>query len=134
MQTQVSEPTPDVTPKERRRYPRTISHTTCSLRTRHGTHEYVVRNLSVCGALLVDGPQLGKHARVQAVLHIPLYPDIRVLAKVTRRGTTEDGEPFIAVEFTHGSDTTEDHIQSALLSELERSHTDGVLPADLRRG
>jgi hypothetical protein len=38
----------------------------------------------------------------------------------------------IAVTFVHLNDRTEDHIQSALLSELERSHTDGVLPLDLR--
>lgn len=116
---------------ERRRHPRTISHTTCLLRARSGVYEYVVRNLSVSGALLIGGPVLGRGMPVQVELHIPLYPDFRVWARVLRRGTMDDGTPFIAIAFAHDSDTTEDHIQSALLSELERSHTHGIIPTDL---
>ena len=44
-----------------------------------------------------------------------------------RVGTDEDGNPALGIEFVHRSDVTEDHIQAALLSELERSRPDGCI-------
>ena len=118
------------TTTERRRHPRTISHTTAVVKTSRSLREYTVSNLSVSGALLVDGPPLAEGAIVQIILRLPLYPDIRIPARVIRceRG---DARCQIGVAFLHTTDQTEDHIQAALLSELERSQTHGIIPTFL---
>ena len=116
-----------ITPAERREHPRTFSRTTCLVKTRDAVHEYLVRNLSVSGALLVAGPKLGKGYPIVITLRIPLYPEVKVPARVVRNGVDDDDVPYIGVQFCHKSDQTEDHIQSALLSELERSRTDGKI-------
>jgi c-di-GMP-binding flagellar brake protein YcgR len=115
------------TTTERRRHPRTISHTTAVVKTKTSLFEYTVSNLSVSGALLVDGPPLEDGAVVQIILRLPLYPDIRIPARVVRCDR-DDGTCRVGVEFLHVSDQTEDHIQAALLSELERSQTHGIIP------
>lgn len=118
-----------LTPAERRKYPRTLSYTTATLQRPakggHRKHDYEVRNLSVCGALLTGGPLLEVGTTVYTKLHLPLYPDVEVRAKVVRRAVDEDGAQCMGLEFQHRSDVTEDHIQAALLSELERSQTHG---------
>jgi hypothetical protein len=116
------------TTAERRRHPRTISHTTAVVKTKQTLREYTVSNLSVSGALLVDGPPLPEGAVVQIILRLPLYPDIRIGARVVRCDRVEHRH-HVGVTFLHASDQTEDHIQAALLSELERSQTHGVIPA-----
>jgi hypothetical protein len=126
--TEDQEHVPPLSTRERRKHPRTVSHTTCELRTKDGACEYQVRNLSVSGALLGDGPFLPEGKKVLVVLRIPLYPEIEVWAKVRRRCRDDDGAPVLGIEFVHVTDVTEDHIQSALLSELERSHTHGIIP------
>ncbi|MEM6992970.1 MAG: PilZ domain-containing protein [Myxococcota bacterium] len=118
---------PLMTAEDRRRYPRTLSHTTCTVKTRHGVDDYTVRNLSVSGALLTGGPVYGEETPVQILLHMPLYPDIPVLGRVVRRGRDDEDRPFIGIEFNNHGDVTEDHIQSALLSEIERSQTNGKI-------
>jgi hypothetical protein len=115
---------------ERRRHPRTISHTTAVVKTKRTLREYTVSNLSVSGALLVDGPPLPEGAIVQMILRLPLYPDIRVGARVVRCERVDHTQQ-IGVTFVHVSDQTEDHIQAALLSELERSQTHGLIPTFL---
>lgn len=126
--------TPETLPlmsaEERRLYPRTLSHTTCTVKTRHGLDCYTVRNLSVAGALLTGGPIYGIHTPVQLLLHLPLYPDVKVVGHVVRQGRDDEGAPFIGIEFHNHGDATEDHIQSALLSEIERSQSGGKI-ADL---
>jgi hypothetical protein len=119
-----------LTAAERRRYPRTLSHTTATLR--HGLQRgaYEVRNLSVDGALVARGPRLEVGTAVRAELHLPLYPDVEIAATVVRCAIDDDGEICFGLQFHHRSDVTEDHIQSALLSELERSQTHGII-ADL---
>jgi hypothetical protein len=114
-----------ITAAERRRHPRTFSRTTCLVKTRDSVHEYIVSNLSVSGALLTAGPPLGEGYPLMIVLRIPLYPEVTVHARVIRCGVDDDELPYIGVEFIHKSDQTEDHIQAALLSELERSRSDG---------
>jgi hypothetical protein len=118
------------TTTERRRHPRTISHTTAVVKTRHALQEYTVSNLSVSGALLTGGPPLPERAVVTMILRLPLYPDIRIGARVVRCERAEHAHQ-LGVSFVHVSDQTEDHIQSALLSELERSQTHGVIPTFL---
>jgi hypothetical protein len=122
--------TTQLTPAERRKHPRTLSRTTATLKYRQRSSDYEVRNLSVAGALLTGGPELAVGTAVRTRLHLPLYPDVEVPAKVVRRGVDEDGAPCIGLEFHHRNDITEDHIQAALLSELERSQTHGRI-ADL---
>ncbi len=119
-----------LTAAERRKYPRTLSYTTATVHEGHHAHDYEVRNLSVCGALLTGGPLLDVGTTVHTKLHLPLYPDVELPAKVVRRAVDDDGAQCIGLEFHHRSDVTEDHIQAALLSELERSQTQGRI-ADL---
>ncbi len=118
---------PLMTPADRRRHPRTLSHTTCTVKTRHGVDDFTVRNLSSSGALLIGGPVHGLETPVQILLHMPLYPDVRVSGRVVRQGRDDDDQPFIGIEFDNHGDVTEDHIQSALLSEIERSQTNGKI-------
>jgi len=120
------------TPTDRRAHRRVDSDTYCVVKTRSGIYEYTVRNLSVSGALLHRGPPLRKRCRLVVVLQVPLYPEIRIRARVVRTGSDEDGRRFVAIEFVHRSDTTKDHIQAALLSELERSRSNGRI-ADILR-
>lgn len=127
METQRNMDTP-ITSLDRRRHPRTLSHTTAVLSRRDFRHEYEVCNLSVSGALLRGGPQVPTGKIFVAVLHLPLYPDIKVAARVVRSGLDEDQVTCLGVEFVHTSDVTEDHIQAALLSEIERSQTHGLIP------
>jgi len=116
---------PGLSARERRRYPRTLSQVDAVVRTRDGCGRYVVSNLSVCGAMLTQGPVLALDTIAEIDLHIPESPQIRVMARVTREGLDDDGACFLGVEFLHSSDETEDLIQAALLGEIERSQTSG---------
>ncbi len=112
---------------DRREHARLSSNVRCVVKTRGGMHEYEVAGLSVSGALLTKGPQLKKRCPLIVLLRVPLYPEVRIAARVVRSGTDEDGNPAMGIEFLHRSDVTEDHIQSALLSEIERSQTNGKI-------
>ena len=85
--------------------------------TRTSMHTYEVRDLQVAGARLVGGPPLPVRRVFEVILHVPCYPVIRVHARVDDRGSLDEA---VCVTFIHTSDNTEDHIQAALLSELER--------------
>lgn len=111
----------------RRVHPRVDSHIRCVVKTRRGMHEYGVADLSVSGALLTGGPRLRNRCPLIVLLHVPLFPEVRIPARVVRTGVDDDGSPAVGIEFVHSSDVTEDHIQSALLSELERSRSDGCV-------
>lgn len=115
------------TESDRRHHRRAVSNTTAHVKTRETLIEYTVRNLSVGGALLTDGPPLREGTLVEVVIHVPLYPEIRVPARVVHRVDTLDGDKCTGLAFLHQNDVTEDHIQSALLSELERSAVTGTL-------
>ncbi len=119
---------PNISAHERRRYPRTLSEVHATVRTRDGCAYYSVRNLSVCGALLTEGPPLAKDTIAEIDLRIPEHPRIRVMARVARKGMHDGGTPYLGVEFLHQSDQTEDMIQAALLDEIERSQTHGIIP------
>ena len=128
--TTVEQELPGLSAAERRRYPRTLRQVDAVVRTPNGGGRYMVSNLSVCGALLTQGPPLSLDTIAEIDLHIPQHPQIRVMARVTREGINDEGERFMGVEFLHSSDETEDLIQAALLDEIERSQTDGRI-ADL---
>ncbi|MCA9708393.1 MAG: PilZ domain-containing protein [Myxococcales bacterium] len=132
METQVvGEPSqPNISARERRRYPRTLSHVEAVVRTRNGCGRYEVRNLSVCGALLTVGPQLALDTIVEVDLYVAEHPPIRVMARVAHLGVHDAGQPYLGVEFLHRSDETEDEIQALLLDDIERSQTQGRI-ADL---
>lgn len=110
----------------RRRVPkaadRTSGRITAMVKTSSSMREYDVAELSVAGATLEGGSRLPERAVVQVVLRIPLYPEIRVPARVLRSTTSASGGTRVVLSFKHQTDRTEDHIQAALLSELERSH------------
>ena len=125
--TTVGQELPGLSARERRRYPRTLSQVDAVVRTRDGCGRYVVSNLSVCGAMLTEGPPLSLDAIAEIDLHIPASPQIRVMARVTREGINDEGARFMGVEFLHSSDETEDLIQAALLDEIERSQTSGCI-------
>jgi hypothetical protein len=130
METQAitGQPLPGISEQERRRYPQTFRHVEAVVRTRDGCGRYEVRNLSVCGALLTGGDQLRLDTIVEIDLHIPEHPQIRVVARVIREGVHDGGDLYMGVEFIHQSDKTEDQIQAALLDEIERSQTHGIIP------
>lgn len=123
--TTIGQDLPGLSERERRRYPRTLSEVDAVVRTRNGCGRYMVSNLSGFGALLTDGPALSLDTIVEIDLHIPGHSQIRVMARVTRDGLQGGSAGFMAVEFLHSSDETEDLIQAALLDEIERSQTDG---------
>lgn len=124
-----SQPLPDISAQERRRYPRTLSNVEAVVRFKHGCDVYEVRNLSGCGALLTEGPNIEIDTIVEVDLRIQDLPVIRVLARVVRRGMHDGGARYLGVEFLHKSDRTEDMIQEALLGDIERSQTHGIIPA-----
>lgn len=121
---------PSLSAHERRRYPRTLSEVDAVVRNRAGCGRYVVSNLSVCGALLTEGPPLTLETIVEIDLHIFEHPPIRVMARVAREGLHDGGVRYTGVEFLHSSDETEDLIQGALLDEIERSQTGLVVELD----
>lgn len=110
---------------DRRRHPRTLSHTEAVVHDGRNLWRYVVSNLSVGGGLFIGNAQLRVGSRVDVLLQLPLYPEVRVHGDVIRCTRNDDGEFEIAMSFVHHDDRTEDHIQSALLSEIERSQTQG---------
>jgi hypothetical protein len=110
---------------DRRRHPRTLSHTEAVVHDGHHIWRYVVSNLSVGGGLFLGNAPLRVGTRVDVILQLPLYPQVRVHGDVIRCDRNDDGEIEIAMSFVHHDDRTEDHIQSALLSEIERSQTQG---------
>ena len=110
---------------DRREHSRVCSNIRCVVKTRGGMSEYGVADLSISGALLTGGPRLRDRSPLIVLLRVPLYPEVRIPARVIRAAVDEDGSPAIGIEFVHSNDVTEDHIQSALLSELERSRSDG---------
>lgn len=122
-------PLPPLSAEERRRYPRTLSDVEAVVRFKHGCNVYKVRNLSVCGALLTDGRDIEIDTIVEVDLDIQDHPMIRVMARVVRRGMHDAGARYLGVEFLHQSDHTEDMIQAALLDDIERSQTHGVILA-----
>jgi hypothetical protein len=106
------------------RHPQTLSPTEALVATNRGVFDYAVRGLSVGGATLVGRQALLATAYVDVILRLPLYPEVRISAEVV--GCTEDEHGFeVGVTFRHVDDRTEDHIQSALLSEIERSQSGG---------
>lgn len=110
---------------DRRRHPRTLSHTEAVVHDGRTLYRYVVSNLSVGGGMFIGDAPLRVGTRVDVILQLPLYPEVRVHGDVIRCSTNDDGEIEIAMAFVHRDDRTEDHIQSALLSEIERSQTQG---------
>lgn len=106
------------------RHPRTLSPTDAVVTTLRGIHEFTVDRLSVAGATLQGHDPLAVGTRVELVLRLPLYPEIRVSGDVVDV-RTRDGSTELAIDFVHTDDRTEDHIQSALLSEIERSQSEG---------
>jgi hypothetical protein len=94
------------------------------LSTRRGVFDYTVSSLSVGGATLLGRQVLTAGTRVEVLLRLPLYPEVRIHAEIVSCASTDDGVA-LAVDFLHVDDRTEDHIQSALLSEIERSQSNG---------
>lgn len=106
------------------RHPQTLSPTEALVATNRGVFDYSVRGLSVGGATLVGRQALTATACVDVILRLPLYPEVRISAEVVECTAAEDGFE-VGVAFKHVDDRTEDHIQSALLSEIERSQSGG---------
>lgn len=114
----------DTTPRHLRRHPRTLSPTDAVLSTRRGVFDYTVSSLSVGGATLLGRQALAAGTHVEVLLRLPLYPEVRIHGEIVSCTADDDGVA-LAVDFLHVDDRTEDHIQSALLSEIERSQSGG---------
>lgn len=80
---------------------------------------YPLRNLSVGGASIIGEIGVPVGSRVEVALDMPLYPTVRLRARILRR-EDHGGAVHYAAQFVHEDDLTQDHIQSGLLSELEQ--------------
>lgn len=129
METQAdSTPLQPLTPNlDRREHARVDRNIHCVVKTRAGMHEYGIADLSVSGALLTGGPRLRDRCPLIVLLRVPLFPEVRIPGRVVRTKIDDNGNAAFGIEFVHSTDVTEDHIQSALLSELERSRSDGSI-------
>ncbi len=83
--------------------------------TASSIHQFVVDDLSVNGACLRGVSSLPRRRLFDIIVRVPFYPPIRVRARVVNNQGTATN-----VRFVHEFDFTEDQIQAALLSELER--------------
>jgi hypothetical protein len=87
---------------------------TATVVTRSSMHTYEVHELQVDHACLRGGPALPRRQVFDVIFHVPFYPQIRVHARLT------GADQRLRISLIHTDDYTEDHIQAALLSELER--------------
>src|SRR5687768_15138927 len=63
---------------DRRRHPRTLSHTEAVVHDERSIWRYVVSNLSVGGGLFIGNTPQHAGKRVDVILQLPLYPEVRV--------------------------------------------------------
>ncbi len=122
---------------DRRRFPRVPTPCIAVVKT-PGTEAlapYAVENLSVCGALLLDGPVLSVRQLLQLSLQ-GLAPNLlSVNAVVARAGTTEGGIPWAGVEFVGVEPAVGDVIDRFVQHELTHPPQGVVLigDGDIRR-
>jgi c-di-GMP-binding flagellar brake protein YcgR len=89
-----------------------------------------VENLSAGGALLVADPDGIRPGRIVLVLELPQRRPVRILAEVTRRDRTPEGQPCVALAFRNLRPEIEDRIQQAVLAALERQRRAARGPDD----
>src|SRR5262245_27224481 len=89
--------------------------------------EYLVRNLSAGGALLLHGPAIRVGTQIRVLLHGVHRESFN--ATVLRCGKILKGVVAVAVKFDGLSADVEDRIQRLVLEELERPRQPSVLLA-----
>jgi len=83
------------------------------------THQYVVEDLSVGGALLRGGPPLAGGQVIRVCLRLE-QGDSLVVEALTVRQIADDGAvPEMAIAFRNLTTNQEDDIQNAILNALE---------------
>lgn len=80
--------------------------------------EYLVRNLSAGGALLIYGSLLAAGMHVRAILDGPGVESLRLDAVVQRIEIAPDGTPMAALEFVRLSRAVEEQLQRMVLRAL----------------
>lgn len=90
--------------------------------------DYSVRDLSVGGALLVDGPPVAAGLACTLLLRMPGLGTLRISAFTVRAG--EHPPHDLGVRFSELSPEVEDGLQQLVEQELERTAQPSVLVAD----
>lgn len=120
---------------ERRKQPRSYAAglaTTRFLVEKAGT--YVVRNLSLGGALLVGGPPVTPGSTGEFQLDLIGIGTENIQAIVLRSGLTSDGSGWIAVEFRSLTEHSKRQLEEAIKRSLVDKTIPGILLADERQG
>ncbi len=106
---------------DRRRHRRTdVPLTAVLFRRDAALGRFVVQNLSAGGALLTGRRDVSADERVRVVLPFPGREPLVLDGRVARRASAPNQLVALAIEFRHRSPRTEDAIQEALVSELDR--------------
>lgn len=90
----------------------------------------LIRNLSTSGALLLSCPPLAPGDSYRMVLTAPGLMGEEIDAQVNRAGTTADGAPWAAVEFTSMSDAQAGRLRHVIELELRAANAPAVLVVD----
>ncbi len=106
---------------ERRRYPRVDVAASAVVFVPGGRSpvRYVVRDLSVGGALLQGGPPLSTADVIQMVLYLEGSDPLVIDARLAPRKARDGSDRGFAVAFQNLNAVQEDVIQDAILSALE---------------
>lgn len=91
--------------------------------------QYLVRNLSAGGALLLQGPRIAVGTRVRVLLEGPVIGAQYLSATVVRCGSVLEGVVALAIRFNSLSAELEDLLQRVVLEALERQRQPAVLVA-----
>lgn len=109
---------------ERRSHSRGDLPITAVLFKRNATlGRFVVQNLSAGGALLTGQHDVDVDERVRVVLPLPGREPLVLSGRVVRRASAPNQLCVLGVEFEHRSPRTEDEIQEALVTEIQRRAT-----------
>lgn len=81
---------------------------------------FVVQNLSAGGALLTGRHDVGRNETVRVLLPLPGREPLVLWGRVVRRASAPNQLHVLGIEFEHPTPTTEDAIQEALVSEIQR--------------
>jgi len=118
-------------PHERRACPRGYVAAVASvyLNDRHAG-EFIVRDLSASGALLVNGPLLPHALECVILLKVPGLGPLRLSAKTVHSTTLGNERYAVGVRFVHMAAPVADGLRELVEQELERTAQPSVLLAD----
>lgn len=114
---------------ERRRFPRIeVAATVLAMAPQGFVGSYLVRNLSLGGALLSGGPALARLQTAKLLFQIPGRPSVGLSARIVRHDRSETGEHLFGVAFR---DLCENELKFIKKIGLEVLNKKGVPPTVL---